>query len=182
MLSKACQNAPGDWEDHLADVLYAHSISVSSTTGFSPFFLLYGRRPRAPLKFLVHDNRGSHPLDNNRLMDMSYAWQIAKKNSAESRRLNRERINQKANAGDLAVGDTVIVQALEPLTFTSKWDPQYEIIAISGSTCTVRHQQTGQVKKLHREKVKLVDPNLLWDTLPIRPKRTQNRPRHSKQT
>ena len=182
MLSKACQNAPGDWEDHLADVLYAHRISVSSTTGFSPFFLLYGRRPRAPLKFLVHDNRGSHPLDNNRLMDMSYAWQIAQQNTAESRRLNRERINQKANAGNLAIGDTVIVQALEPLTFTSKWDPQYEIIAISGSTCTVRHQQTGQVKKLHREKVKLVDPNLPWDTLPARPKRMRNRPNTHEKT
>ena len=124
LLAKACNNSALDWEDHLADVLYAHRISVSATTGFSPFFLMYGRRPRAPLKFLVHDNAGSHPLDNDRLMDMSFAWQQARQNTEDCRRQNRERIARQANAGEVKVGYTVIVLAPEPVTLTSKWDPQ----------------------------------------------------------
>ena len=54
MLSKAINNAPGDWEDHVGSVLFSHHISVSDVTHYSLFYLVYGRQPRAPLTKLLH--------------------------------------------------------------------------------------------------------------------------------
>ena len=49
MLAVAVNNQVNMWEDRLGDVLMAYRISVSSVTGYSPYFLLYGRLPRVPL-------------------------------------------------------------------------------------------------------------------------------------
>ena len=38
----------------------------------------------------------------------------------------------------------------EPLTFTSRWDLEYEVFRIRGSTLWVRHQPTGKTKIIHR--------------------------------
>ena len=53
----------------------------------------------------------------------------------------------------------VVLLAPKPLTLTSKWDPQWKLTRISGTTVFLRHQQSGQVKRVHRSKVKLVNPD-----------------------
>ena len=58
-LAKLVNNYSLDWEDRISDALTAHRMAVSSVTGYSPFFLLYGRRPRAPMtKLLPFKNSG----------------------------------------------------------------------------------------------------------------------------
>ena len=52
-LSRLIQNQPDQWENHVGDTLAAHRISVSSVTGYSSFYLLYGRQPCAPLSRLL---------------------------------------------------------------------------------------------------------------------------------
>ena len=83
---------------------------------------------------------------------------------------------RRANVGDLHVGDTVIVKAEERVTLTSRWDPEYEITRARPPVYTIRHQRTGKVRTLHREKLKLVDPNITWDDFRTRPKRTRAKP------
>lgn len=109
----------------------------------------------------------------SRLDELSSALTAAKAETANSRKYNRERLSKKANAQQLEVGDTVIVAANEPLTLTAKWDHQYEIIRIEGTTHWVRHQPSGKVVKVHREKLRLVDPEALWDDVLPRPKRSR---------
>ena len=63
----------------------------------------------------------------------------------------------------------------EPLTFTSRWDPEYEVCRIRGSTLWVRHQLTGKTKIIHRDRCRIVDPNICWDEVRPRPLRKQMR-------
>ena len=37
-----------DWDIHIPSVLFAYRVSISESTGDSPFFLLFGRSPRLP--------------------------------------------------------------------------------------------------------------------------------------
>jgi hypothetical protein len=69
------------------------------------------------------------------------------------------------------VGDSVIVAANEPLSLTAKWDPQYEVTRVRGTTHWLRHQPTGKEIRVHMDKLRLVDPNMSWDGVSPRPRR-----------
>ena len=175
ILNKLINNKPGQWKNHIGGALFAHRISISSVTGYSPFYLLYGRQPRAPVGRLLQAANKISPF-GNRLDDLSEAFAQAYSNSQEARECNKKAIDKKANAKQLQVGDTVVLLTNEPITFSTKWDPQWQIIRISGLTCYLRNQVNGERKRVHRHHVKLVDPDLVWDELQPRPKRSRHRP------
>ena len=68
------------------------------------------------------------------------------------------------------MGDTVVVKAHNRLTFTSKWDPQYEVFDVRGPVVWLRNQKTGKTKVLDKRRVVLVDPDILWDDVQARPR------------
>ena len=75
----------------------------------------------------------------------------------------------------ISPGDMVVLLAPEPLTLTSKWDPHWQVTRVSGTTIFLRHQQSGKTKKVHRSKVKLVNPDMVWEEVAPRPHRKQQR-------
>ena len=171
MLSKFANNETATWESRLADVLLAYRTSVSSVTGYTPFYLLYGRRNRMPLTKLLKVRQSNY--FGSRLDDLAEALKMARHLTLESRRYNKKRLQQRANANDIKVGNTVVVKAEERLTFTSRWDVQYEVYRVRGTTLWIKHQTTGKTRKVHREKCRLVDPNISWDEVRPRPLRTR---------
>ena len=176
MLARMVNGKRGDWEERLGEALMAHRNSVSGVTGYTPFFLTYGRRGRLPLtRMLTAEKEGQVRPFGSRLHELSTALNIAKELTMDSRKYNRERLQAKANAGAIEVGDTVMVAANEPLTLTAKWDPEYEVTRVVGTTCWVRHQTTGKQLKVHREKLRLVDPDASWDDVRERPRRQRIR-------
>ena len=172
MLAKAVNNAPGDWEDYVGSTLFSHRISISDVTKYSPFYLLYGRQPRAPLSKLLHMQDAIQGFWS-RVDSLSAALKTARTNSEDARKFNKARLAKKANDGLINPGDMVVLLAAEPLTLTSRWDPQWQVTRVSGTTISLRHQQSGQIKKVHRSKVKVVDPDMVWDDVNPRPRRKQ---------
>ena len=49
MLATSTQNHPFDWEQQLRNVCMAYNTSVQSSTGFTPFYLMFGRQARLPI-------------------------------------------------------------------------------------------------------------------------------------
>ena len=52
MLKKMCQERPKDWDRCLPAIHFAYGEVPQSSTGFSPFELLYGRTVRGPMQIL----------------------------------------------------------------------------------------------------------------------------------
>jgi hypothetical protein len=165
------------WESELPHALTAYRIAVSAVTGYSPFFMHFARRPRVPLsKMLEIPAAHAEPM-HDRLADMSEVMINARLQTEQSRTLNRNRLARKANAGQIVVGDTVIVAANEPVALSAKWDHQFEVTRSEGTTYWIRHQTSGKTLKIHREKLRLVDPNMVWDDVHDRPRRQIRRVR-----
>ena len=175
IINKLINNSPVNWENKLGDALLAYRNAVSTTTGHTPFYLVYGRHARIPLTKMLKTTQAT--TFGNRLDDLSIALKSTRELTRESRHYNRIRLEKKANAGQLSIGDSVVIKAEERIALTSRWDPHWQIYRIRGPVIFVRQQQTGKQKVLHREKVKLVDPTILWDECNPRPRRSQYRPR-----
>ena len=56
IINKLINNSPVNWENKLGDALLAYRNAVSTTTGHTPFYLVYGRHVRmtvSPLRWLL---------------------------------------------------------------------------------------------------------------------------------
>ena len=165
IISKQINNNRASWEDQLAPALMAYNNSVSEATSHTPFFLHHARRARLPITRLL---RPPNLLDN-RLEDISSALRASITETFNARKYNRERLAKQANQGTINVGDTVVVKAQEPLSLTTKWDPQWTVTAVNNKVVTLIHQQSSKKKILNANKVRVVDPNIVWDDMNPRP-------------
>ena len=141
----------------------------------TPIFLLYGLRVRTLLTRLLQPHTGNQ--SGNRLDDLSSALQTACHATADSRKYNRQRLANRADVKDIHVGDIILLKAEKRLTLTSCWDPQWEVVRVCGPVLWLRQQQSGNLRVVNHEKVKLVDPHLNWDEITPRPRHTQHRSR-----
>ena len=138
LLAKYVNNYTPYWEDRLG-------------------YCLYGRPVQTPLARLLQPHTANH--FRNRLDDLSSsALQTARHATADSRKYNRQQSANRANAKDIHVGDTVLLKAEERLTLTSHWDPQWEVVRVSGPILWLRQQQSGKLRIANREKSKVSGP------------------------
>ena len=59
MIGKLEEDRKACWSDHLPELLLAYNATRSAVTGYSPYYLLFGRRPRMPVDYLFPTLRDS---------------------------------------------------------------------------------------------------------------------------
>ena len=59
MIGKLEEDKKACWSEHLPELLLAYSATRSTVTGYSPYYLLFGRRPRIPVDYLFPTLRDS---------------------------------------------------------------------------------------------------------------------------
>ena len=50
MLATCASDHPFDWEKYIRKVCMAYNSSVQATTGYTPFYLMFGRQARLPFR------------------------------------------------------------------------------------------------------------------------------------
>ena len=59
MIGKLEEDRKACWSEHLPELLMAYNATCSSVTGYSPYYLLFSRRPRIPVDYLFPTLRDS---------------------------------------------------------------------------------------------------------------------------
>ena len=59
MIGKLEEDRKARWSEHLPELFMAYNATRSSVTGYSPYYLLFGRRPRIPVDYLFPTLRDS---------------------------------------------------------------------------------------------------------------------------
>ena len=124
MISKLEQDKKARWSEHLPEMLAAYNGTHSAVTGYSPYFLLFGRKSRMPMDCLfptLHDSPHQAKMEvsvvamQKRLKE---AFAVARHLTSQEAARQRHYYDRKAGAGALQPGDVVMVRANG---FVSKW-------------------------------------------------------------
>ena len=117
MISKLEEDRKACWSEHLPELLLAYNATRSAVTGYSPYYLLFGRRPRIPVDYLFPTLRDS-PHQTKMEMSVGAMQKRLKEAFTVARCLTSEEVasqcryyDRKAGAVALQPGDVVMVCA-----------------------------------------------------------------------
>ena len=115
MIGKLEEDRKACWSEHLPELLLAYNATRSAVTGYSPYYLLFGRRPRIPVDYLfptLHDSPHQTKMEvsvaamQKRLKE---AFTVAKHLTSEEVARQCCYYDRKAGAVALQPGDVVMV-------------------------------------------------------------------------
>ena len=115
MIGKLEEDKKACWSEHLLELLLVYNATCSTVTGYSPYYLLFGRRSRIPVDYLFPT---LHDLPDQTKMEVSVAamQKRLKEAFAVNRHLTSEEAAKqchyydcKAGAVTLQPGDVVMV-------------------------------------------------------------------------
>ena len=115
MIGKLEEDKKACWSEHLPELLLAYNTPHSAVTGYSPYYLLFGRRSRIPVDYLfptLHDSPHQTKMEvsvaamQKRLKE---AFAVARCLISEEAAKQRWYYDRKAGAIALQPGDVVMV-------------------------------------------------------------------------
>ena len=116
MIGKLEEDRKACWLEHLPELLMAYNATRSAVTGYSPYYLLLGRRPRIPVDYLFPTLCDS-PHQTKMKVSVAAMQKRLKEAFAVARRLTSEEVarqcryyDRKAGAVALQPGDVVMVR------------------------------------------------------------------------
>ena len=159
----------GEWDHFVDAVIFAYNVSVSEATGFSPFSLVYGRRPLLPddIMYGVEAKMFKDEQDCNISCSqwMADAYRQVITNQAKMAETNRLRREDMAVHVTYSRGESVLywqpskpesnrpetdenLLALQttPKKWSSAWTGPHEVVEqFNGNTYDIRSADTGEI-------------------------------------
>ena len=124
MIGKLEEDKKACWSKHLPELLLAYNATCSAVTGYSPYYLLFGRRSRIPVDYLFPTLRDSPPQTKMEVSvaamqkRLKEAFAVAKCLTSEEAAKQCRYYDRKAGAVALQPGDVVMVHTDG---FVGKW-------------------------------------------------------------
>ena len=163
MLGTLSDQQKKDWKSYLGSVTHAYNCTEHDVTGFSPFFLMYGRQPRLPIDLILgHDpEKGSSDYKTfvKSLRDrLSEAYELAKLQVSKCHKRQKSHYDQKQRGAQLKVGDRVLVRKVgfqvkhkianywesDPYIVLNQPNPDIPVFKVQ------LENNTGKIRTLHR--------------------------------
>ena len=152
------------WKDEVGKLVYSYNCSKHSVTGYSPFFLMFGRNPRLPIDAILdQDEEATTSLSDyvkTWKLRMKQAFEIAAKHTDDKRRKRRDKHNLSAKLEPLEIGTRVLVRNLTERGGTGKlrsfWEEKiYKIIDQkdnNGLVYSIQEEgnERSRIRVLHR--------------------------------
>ena len=173
MLKTLSDKEKKNWRKHLPKLAFAVNSTVSKATGFSPFFLLYGREPKLPIDGVFQEVRECQDLKKKSFDQFVKEWESSMKEAHDIARQNIEKIadynkrhyDKTAKAVEIKVGDLVLVRNMRQregkVKMRSYWEESLftvKEIKENVPVYTIRNVQNRRdVRVVHRNKLMRVN-------------------------
>ena len=180
MLGTLHNSQKRDWRKYVKPLTHAYNCTTNDTTGYSPYYLMFGRHPRLPIDILFgtdpHLPKSNSPVQYVRDLRerLQYAYKVAKDNIVKASDKNKARYDRNAHAAVLDVGDRVLVRNLNirgKHKISDRWESSvYRVIRCHHDmpVYTVTESGEGPERTLHRNHVLLCGSLIFPDSEPER--------------
>jgi len=186
MLSMYINNLQSDWDIFLNFVLFAYNTAEQDSTKFSPFYLLYGRKPKLPFEQALIQSKNRMYIDPSDYITevskmLTDSWKLAQYHITEAQIVQKIHHDKTATKIIFNVGDWVRVHnpAIKPGScpkFHSPWKGPFQISSVDFPKVKLKlpdKSETGWInmERLKKENASKKDARTEPDTDP----RTSNR-------
>ena len=164
MLATCAKDHPFEWEDYIRKVCMAYNSSIQSSTGYTPFYLMFGRQARLPIDVLygtTQDSYQSHGEYASLLETrLSSAFEIVREHVSKEHQRQKQFYDTKVHGEPHKVGDYVWLHSPPPKGTSRKlhhpWTGPYKVIkTVSEVTYRIQHLYGNRPRKVvHFDRLK----------------------------
>ena len=165
MLATCAKDNPLDWEKHLRKVVMAYNTSVQASTGYTPFFLMFGRQARIPVDVLygAPNNTTQSPsmYASTLRKQMNKAFALARKHSLLKHSRQKEIYDRKVHGKPYQKGDYVWLHSPMGKREVSKklyhpWSGPYKVVKkLSEANYRIEQLKGRRIRKIvHFDRLK----------------------------
>ncbi len=201
MLKTLEEKEKSNWPKHLAKIAFAHNVTVNKATGYSPYYLMFGRSARLPVDdiFGIDASEGDVKMRKSWKQyaedwqdSMNQAFEIARKHCIASNEQNKKNYDKRVKGADIEVGERVLYRNREKGgtgKLRSFWENRVFVVTGKEEEIPVYsikpEKGAGKVKRVHRNDIMTCNEILSEDDVEeIREaeKRKRSAPKSGKKT
>ena len=160
MLATSTDKHPFDWEQQLRNVCMAYNSSVQSSTGFTPFYLMFGRQASLPVDIIYgtstpdNEDQGVGQFAINLKKNMTEAFSLVRENMSKHHMHQKILYDEKIHGKPYKAGDWVwlhspIVSRGSSRKLNCPWKGPYSVVKkISDVTYRIQHLQNRRDRQV----------------------------------
>ena len=151
MLGTLQDSQKQDWKSYVALLVLAYSSTKHDSTGYSPFFLMFGRHPRLAVDACLGLNSPDEPISSRvhyatkLKKKLDFAYNAAARESNKSGQRNKSNYDLKVRNSVLDIGDRVLIRKVGFRgihKLADRWDRgSYVVIGMPDINIPVYHVQ-----------------------------------------
>ena len=162
MMGTLSEDKKGNWVAHVSTLTHAYHAAIHESTGFSPYFLMFGRHPRLVIDAFLGlksvDHKGHKDYADKLRERLKHAYKKATEEAQKKGVKYKHYYDQKVRNATLEVGDRVLVKKVgikgkhklsdiwEPYTYVVVDQPMPDIPVFS----VQKKGSNAKPKLLHR--------------------------------
>ena len=180
MLATTTRQHPFNWEDHIRKVCMAYNTSVHASTGFTPFYLMFGREAKLPIDLMYgtgnHKDMPTTEYANQLKKGLEEAYSCAREKLGASHERRKEHYDKRIHGRPFAVGDLVwlhstVIPPGQSRKLHHPWTGPYKIVEkISDSDYKIKGLRgRKQCHIIHFDRLKLCTPGTRFENELVEP-------------
>lgn len=186
MLGTLSTEKKHQWSQHVPYLVHAYNSTRCDATGFSPYFLMFGREARLPIDLCFEtttdkaDDSHSHYVSKLK-EDLHQAYKLASETADKVHQKNKMAYDRKVGFQSIEVGDRVLLKnwgLKGNHKLQTRWSPiAYQVVGKMPNLPVYQLKKengSGHLKTIHRDHILPIDQQVRLPT-PAEGRRCSNR-------
>ena len=148
-ITKLCQEDTTAWDKVLDQILFAYRHCPHTSTGETPYTLLYNRDPPLLVQKLIkciEPYKGENML-GKRIEQSQITLSMAAKMLERMRAIQRRHYQYQRATHKFQVGDLVLIKNYNADKMDLRWEPNYRVVRLTSPwSAVVENQMSGKTK------------------------------------